>query len=73
MTFRTRKLQILAFGGNVDQFHLEPSKMLFEAGTYTPCKLSFRQNFSMPFCVASRYTTIPSYCGTVSIKRSIMY
>ena len=30
MTFRTRKLQILAFGGNVDQFHLEPSKMLLK-------------------------------------------
>ena len=39
MTFRKRKVQILAFGVNVDQFHLVPLKILVEAGTCTHRKL----------------------------------
>ena len=73
MTFRTRKLQILSFGGNVDQFHLVPSKMLVEVRVCTRRKLAFYQKFSMPICGAPRYTNIHTYWGTVSIKRNILY
>ena len=33
ITIRTKKLQMFAFWGNVDQFHLVPSKMLVDVRT----------------------------------------
>ena len=57
----------------MDQFHLVPSKMLVEVRVCTHRKLAFCQNFSMPIRGASRYTNIHTFCGTVSIKRNILY
>ena len=43
MTFRTKSCRFLLFWGNVDHFHLVPSKMLAEVGICTQRKLDFRK------------------------------
>ena len=71
MTFRTRKLQILSFGGNVDQFHLVPSKMLVEVRVCTRRKLAFYHSFPCQF-VGRQDTQIYTHNAELCLSKEIV-
>ena len=68
MTFRTRKLQILALWANVDHFHLVLSKMLVEVRNCTHRKLFFCLSFQCQF-VGRQDTQIYTHTAELSLSK----